>query len=190
MTIEQFTVQPTFVILVAIVLSVIGIIVLVTGLSSRLYGPAKSHNFGKGMSSRWVLIIVGLTVIGLGVGLFAFGGMPSTITVGSSYVHLQSSPLFGVGDINISSSEIASAYVAQIGSGNLSLPIRQNGISAGNLNLGVFTLGNGHTAYVASTNSTDLIIQLNNGKYVILGTSNTTALASSFSQNVYPLKSP
>ena len=122
--------------------------------------------------------------------MYAFGGMPSTITVRSSYLYIQSSPFFGIGNMNITSSEIASAYVAQIGSGNLTLSIRQDGISAGNLNLGVFTLGNGKTANVVSNNPTDLILQLNNGQYVILGTSNTTALASSFSQNVYQLKSP
>ena len=49
------------------------------------------------------------------------------------------------------------------------------------------TLGNGDTAYVVSNNSTDLLIQLNSGEYVILGTSNTNALATSFSQSVYPL---
>jgi len=49
-------------------------------------------------------------------------------------------------------------------------------------------LGNGKTAYVVSNNSTDLIIQLDGGKYVILGTSDTNALVASFSQSVYPLK--
>jgi hypothetical protein len=67
---------------------------------------------------------------------------------------------------------------------------RQVGTDYGNINIGIFTLGNNATAYVLSTNSTDLIIQLNNGQYMILGTSNTNALATSFSQNVYPLKSP
>lgn len=82
------------------------------------------------------------------------------------------------------------AYVGQIDSGNLTLS-KQTGTNAGNLNLGLFTFGNGHTAYVISDNPTDLIIQLNNnGNYVILGTSNTTSLAASFSQYVYQLKSP
>lgn len=190
MAIEQFAIQPTFVIVLAIALLIIGIIVLVTGFSRSLYGPPKSYNFGKGMSSKWVLRIVEIVLIELGVGLYAFGGMPSKITVNSQYVSIQSPPLFGVGNMQITSSEIASAEVAKIGSGNFSLSIRQNGISAGNLNLGVFTLANGYTAYVVSENSNDLIIQLNNGKYVVLGTSNTDALASSFSQNVYQLKSP
>jgi len=82
-----------------------------------------------------------------------------------------------------------SAYVGQIGSGNFSLQIRQHGTSYNNINIGVYTLGNGKTATVVSENSTDLIIQLTNGKYLILGTSNTDVLATGFSQNVYPLKS-
>ena len=97
-------------------------------------------------------------------------------------------PFLG-GEKNVTSSEIVAAFVGQIGSGDFTLN-KQSGANNGNTNVGIFTLGNGATAYVASTNSTDLIIQLKNGQYVILGTSNTDALAASFSQNVYPLKPP
>jgi len=38
-----------------------------------------------------------------------------------------------------------------------------------------------------SENTTDLIIQLDTGECVILGTSDKNALATSFSQSVYPL---
>ena len=67
---------------------------------------------------------------------------------------------------------------------------KQYGLNSGNTNIGVFKLGNGATAYIASTNSTSLIIQLKTGEYVIVGNSNTDALARSFSENVYELKSP
>jgi hypothetical protein len=192
-SIEQFTVQPTFVILVAIALAAVGIIILVTGLFSRPLEAPKLYSFGRvgvGVGKgtrRWAFIIAGIILIGTGVGLYALGGIPSTITVGSGYVYIQSPP-FGTGNINVTSSEIASAYVGQIGSGNLTLS-KQYGTNAGNLNIGVFTLGNGKTANVVSNNPTDLIIQLNNSQYVILGTSNTTALAASFSQSVYHLNS-
>ncbi len=190
MSVEQFTVQPTFVIVLAIVLAAAGIIILVTGLFSRPLEAPKLFPYGRvGVgrgTRRAAFIIAGIILIGTGVGLYALGGIPSTITVGSGYVYIQSSPL-GTGNINVTSSEIASAYVAQIGSGNLTLSTRQWGVSIGNLNLGVFTLGNGKTANIVSNNPTDLIIQLNNGQYLILGTSNTALLASSFSQNVYPL---
>jgi len=191
MSVEQFTVQPTFVIVLAIALAAVGIIILAGGLFSRPLEAPKLFPYGRvGVgrgTRRAAFIIAGIILIGTGVGLYALGGIPSTITVGSGYVYIQSPPL-GTGNINVTSSEIASAYVAQIGSGNLTLSTRQWGVSIGNLNLGVFTLGNGKTAHVVSNNPTDLIIQLNNGQYLILGTSNTTALASSFSQNVYPPK--
>ena len=192
MSIEQFTVQATFLIVLAIALAAAGIIILVTGVFVRMWEAPKPYPFGgvgvgKG-TRRMAFVIGGIVLIGTGVGLYALGGMPSTITVGSGYVYIQSPPI-GTGNFNVTSSEIASAYVGQVGSGNLSLSIRQWGVTIGNLNLGVFTLGNGHTAYVISENPTDLIIQLNNGNYVILGTSNTTALAESFSQSVYNLNS-
>ena len=191
MSVEQFTVQPTFVIVLAIALAAVGIIILAGGLFSRPLEAPKLFPYGRvGVgrgTRRAAFIIAGIILIGTGVGLYALGGIPSTITVGSGYVYIQSPPL-GTGNINVTASEIASAYVAQIGSGNLTLSTRQWGVSIGNLNLGVFTLGNGKTANVVSNNPTDLIIQLNNGQYLILGTSNTTALASSFSQNVYPPK--
>ena len=191
MSVEQFTVQPTFVIVLAIALAAVGIIILAGGLFSRPLEAPKLFPYGRvGVgrgTRRAAFIIAGIILIGTGVGLYALGGLPSTITVGSGYVSIQSPPI-GTGNINVTSSEIASAYVAQIGSGNLTLSTRQWGVSIGNLNLGVFTLGNGKTANVVSNNPTDLIIQLNNGQYLILGTSNTTALASSFSQNVYPPK--
>jgi hypothetical protein len=79
-----------------------------------------------------------------------------------------------------------SAYLGQIGSGNLTLS-KQHGTNYDHFNVGIFTLGNGKTAYVVSNNSTDLIIQLSSGGYVILGTSDTNALATSFSRSVYPL---
>ena len=192
MSIEQFTVQPTFVIVLPIVLAAVGIIILGTGLFSKPLEAPKLYSFGRAGvpvgkgTRRAAFIIGGIILIGTGVGLYALGGIPSTITVDSGYVYIQSPPL-GTGNINVTSSEITSAYVGQIGSGNLTLSTRQWGVGIGNLNLGVFTLGNGKTANVVSNNPTDLIIQLNNGKYVILSTSNTTALASSFSQNVYPL---
>jgi hypothetical protein len=132
-------------------------------------------------------MIIGIVVIGLGVWLFFDSNTPSTITVGSGYVNIQSPGFSDAGSMNITANKIASAYVGQIGSGNLTLS-KQHGTNYGHFNVGIFTLGNGNTAYVVSNNLTDLIIQLNSGEYVILGTSNTNALATSFSQNVLPIK--
>ena len=41
--------------------------------------------------------------------------MPSTITVGSGYVNIQSPGFFGAGDRNVTTDQIASAYIGQIG---------------------------------------------------------------------------
>jgi hypothetical protein len=115
------------------------------------------------------------------------------LSCGPGYIDVHSSSFslipFVNEDKHITSSEIAAAFIGQIGSGNLTLN-KQHGTSYGDINVGVFTLGNGATAYVASTNSTVLVIQLKNGEYLIVGTLNTDAFASIFSQNVYPLKSP
>jgi hypothetical protein len=102
-------------------------------------------------------------------------------------VSVKSSSFTGAGNINFPANSVASAYVGPIGSGNLTLS-KQHGTNYDDFNVGIFTLGNGMIAYVVSNNSTDRIIQLNTGEYVILGTSNTNALALSFSQSVYPLK--
>lgn len=182
MSVEQFTVQASSsvgaIALVALVAT--GAALLLLAFITGRHAKTVRHTFAG-------LIIIGLVVIGLGIGLFFVSNTPSTITVGSGYVSIQSSSFTGAGNMKITANEIASAYVGQIGSGNLTLS-KQHGTNYDHFNVGIFTLGNGDTAYVVSNNSTDLIIQLNNGEYVILGTSNTNALATSFSQSVYPYK--
>jgi hypothetical protein len=91
--------------------------------------------------------------------------------------------------MNVTSNQIDSAFVGQVGSGEFTLD-KQQGANAGDTNIGLYKLGNGAKAYIASINSTDLIIKLNSGEYLIVGTSNTDALAASFAQNVHPLTSP
>jgi len=197
MSIEQFTVQAPYSALLTIAL--IGIIaagsaLIVIGLSGKLL---KVKSIGYTLNNKYVFSICGVVLIALALSGFFIYYAPSTVTVGSGYVNVQFSGFspnspgvpFISGSKNFTSSEISDAFVGQIGSGNFTLN-KQYGTNDGNTNIGSFTLGNGATAYVASTNPTDLIIQLNNGQYVILGTSNTDALATSFSQNVYPLKSP
>ncbi|MGD0203886.1 MAG: hypothetical protein ABSC20_08295 [Candidatus Bathyarchaeia archaeon] len=181
MSVEQFTVQPS------ISLGTIALVVLVvTGAVLLLLAFTTGRRAKTIRRTFVVLMIIGILVIGLGVFLFFASNTPSTITVGSGYVSVQSPSFSGAGNLNITANKIASAYVGQIGSGNLTLS-KQHGTNYDHFNVGIFTLGNGNTAYVVSNNSTDLIIQLNSGEYVLLGTSNTNALATSFSQSVYPL---
>lgn len=180
---------PYNVVLTAIVVGIIavGVIFIVLGVLSkfRTIGISLLNNKYGGIIGGIVLIATAL------IASFVYY-TPSTVTVGTGYVNVQF-PFFStlppIGDKNITSNQIASAFVGQIGLGDFSLD-KQSGLNLGNVNVGVFTLGNGATAYVSSNNSTDLIIQLNNGQYLIIGTSNTQALAASFSQNVYQLKSP
>jgi hypothetical protein len=181
MSVEEFTVQPpsSLGLIPLVILVVIGAALIILALATGRHAKTVRKTFA-------VLIIIGLAVIGLGVWLYFSTTVPSTITVGSGYVSIASPSFGGAGNLNITASEITSAYVAQIGSGNLTLS-KQHGTNYGDFNVGVFTLGNGDTAYVISNNSTDLIIHLNTGDYLILGTSNTNALASSFSQSVYSI---
>lgn len=193
MSLEQFTVQAPysiFVTIAVIVLIAVGAVLIIIGLSSRL---RIVKSIGYNLNNKYSVIIGGIVLIALVLGVFFLYYAPSTVTVGSGYINTQFSTLSPIpfigGEKNITSSQISNAFVGQIGSGNFTLN-KQYGTNNGNTNVGVFTLGNGATAYLASTNSTDLIIQLNNGQYLILGISNTDSLAKSFSQNVYPLKSP
>jgi len=182
MSVEQFTVQPSSSIgtIALIILVVTGVALLILALTTGRRAKTVRPTFV-------ALLAIGLVVIGLGVGLFYAAGIPSTITVGAGYVSIQSPSFNGAGNLKVNSNQIVSAYVGQIGSGNLTLS-KQHGTNYDNVNVGVFTLGNGATAYVISNNSTDLIIQLTSEKYIVLGTSNTNALATSFSQSVYNLK--
>jgi hypothetical protein len=179
MSIEQFNVAPAsiFGLIGLIVLAVTGVILIVLAATTGRRAKA----FGRAV----VLVVVGIAIIVGGVVLFFEINQPSTITVGSGYVYVQSPGFGGAGNMNVTADEVASAYVGQIGSGNLSLA-KQRGTNYDHVNVGIFTLGNGKTAYVVSSNSTDLIIELNSGEYVILGTSNTHVLAQDFERSVFP----
>ena len=181
MSVEQFIVQPS---------SILGLIVLaalvVTGVALIVLAIVTGRRAKTIRSTFLALLIIGIVIIAGGIWLFFAVNTPSTITVGSGYVSIQSPGFGGAGNMNITSSQIVSAYVGQICSGNLTLS-KQHGINYDHFNVGIFTIGNGKTAYVVSNNSTDLIIQLKSGEYVLLGTSDTNALAASFSQSVYSL---
>jgi len=181
MSVEQFTVQPSSSIgtIALIILVVTGVALLILALTTGRRAKTVRRTF-------IALLVIGIAIIGLGVGLFYATSTPSTITVGTGYVSIVSPSFNGAGNLKVTSNQIVSAYLGQIDSGNLTLS-KQHGTNYDHFNVGVFTLGNGATAYVVSNNSTDLIIQLTSGKYLVLGTSNTNALATSFSQSVYQL---
>jgi hypothetical protein len=181
-SVENFTVQPP---------SGLGLIPLtilvVTGASLIILALITGRRAKTVRATFALLIIIGLSVIGLGIWLYFSTTTPSTITVGSGYISVTSPSFGGTGNLNFTASDITSAFVGQIDSGNFTLS-KQHGTNYDCFNVGVFTLGNGATAYVVSGNSTDLIIHLAKGDYLILGSSDTNALATSFSQSVYPLQ--
>jgi hypothetical protein len=179
MSIEQFTVQPSSSWIALVSLVVTGVVLLMLALLTGRKAKTARRTF-------IALTIISLVIIGSGVWIYYETGTPSTITVGPGYVSVHSPDLFGAGDRNITKDQIVSAYIGQLGSGNLTLS-KEHGTNEDQYNVGIFTLGNGQKAYVVSSNSTDLVVQLNSGEYVILGTSNTGTLATYFSQSVYAI---
>jgi hypothetical protein len=161
------------------ILAIIGVVLIARGVMR--------WRAEKTTSSLIVFLVIGLVAIGAGAGLSLSTGTPSEITVGSGYVYVQSPSFTGPGDTNVTSGQISAAYVGDLGSGNLTLS-KQYGTNIGELNVGVFTLDNGPTAFVVSDNSTVLVIHLDSGEYVILGTTDTNELVSAFSQSVHPVE--
>lgn len=191
MSAEQFVVQQTSIVLtvIPIILIVLGAVLLSAGFSKKLAHVLATYSLkARPTENRYVYLITGAIVIGVGAVIFMGNALPSTITVGDQYVSYQSSFL-GAGSMTIPSDQIVDAYIGQLGQGNLTMS-RTFGTSSGDINIGIFRLGNGKTAHVLTNNQTSLIVELKDNTCLILGTSDTYALAESFSQNVYPITSP
>ncbi|MCL2256778.1 MAG: hypothetical protein FWC14_01035 [Candidatus Bathyarchaeota archaeon] len=192
MVVEQFNVStssPSGMDTIAVTLLIVGIVLLIVNL--LLYRYLKDHS----ISGKHSLAIIGIILIIAG-GILYGATSPSTasvVTVGDGYINVEAShftyhgAIFGArSNKNATSEEITTAFVGEVGSGNFSLH-KDYGLNFGDTNVGRYTLGNGATAYMATTNSTCLIVELKNGEYLIVGNSDTQAIAHSFSQNVYPL---
>jgi len=173
----EFTLQPPSSMLPLVILAAAGAALIALALATGSRAKSIRRTFV-------ALLVIGIVTIGVGIGLSYSISAPSTITIGNGYLYVNSPSLWGTGNMNITSSQIRSAYVGEIGVGNLTMS-RQHGTSTGNFNVGVFTLGSGATAYVVSDNSTSLVLQLYSGEYVILGTNDTDALVAAFSQSVH-----
>jgi hypothetical protein len=164
-------------ILLALVITGVGLVLL------AFFGRKKNENT-KGIKQIFHITIgLGLSIIMIGVILFFVLGQNYTVKIGSGYISVNG-PIM-IGNENITSSDISSAYIGNIISGNITLSLRTGGTSIGNLNAGKFLLSNNANAYLASENSTDIIIKLKNGNYLILGNNNTSALAAIVSKYVY-----
>ncbi|MDR2719399.1 MAG: hypothetical protein LBC03_01160 [Nitrososphaerota archaeon] len=212
MAIEQFIVQPSspnVMYILAVSLIVVGAILLV--LNVLLWGRFKGRptfggkmiGYGVGVNSKYGLAILGVCLIGGGgvvCGAISVSSSPSIVTVGDGYINVESNAFTHVGAIfniksskNVTSEEITTAFISQVGSDNSKGDFKLHktyGYNFGDANIGLFALGNGATAYVVTTNSTSLIIELKNGEYIIVGSSDTQTIADSFSQNVHPILTP
>jgi hypothetical protein len=210
MSIEQFNVQPLMpygiIFTIAGIMVVIGIVLLVTNLLLRNRLKDRPTFGGKmggigimGVNSKYGLTLLGIALIILSgfIGIVpVLTSSPSVITIGYGYVNVESKDFVRYGSIlsvndnkNVTSEEISAAFVGQVGSDDFKLH-KESGTNFDDTNIGIYTLGNGAKAYVATTNSTCLIVELKNGEYLLMGTSDTQTLANSFSQNVYPLTTP
>jgi len=180
------------------VLIVVGVVLLIscillyTGFKDRQVFGGKTMN-GIGVNSKYGLAILGVVMIVIGGCVCITTLSHSIVTIGDGYINVKSSDnfigAFFTGNVNknVTSEEIVVAFVGQVGSGDFKLH-KQYGINFADANLGRFTLGNGAIAYVVSTNSTSLIVELVNGEYIIVGSSDTQTIAGSFSRNVQSLQ--
>ena len=209
MAFDQFVVQPvvsvTGPIIVGVVLIVIGVVLVLVAVSNRLfqlsYVADRINGFfsvSKDTGNKYAWVIVGVLLLVTGsfvVCAVTSISSSSVVTVGDGYINIESKAFTFEGifyissNKNVSSADVATAFVGQVGFGDFTLQ-RSLGLDSGDTNIGIFILGNGATAYVASTNATNLIIELKNGEYIIVGTSDTQALANSFAQNVHTLLTP
>jgi hypothetical protein len=159
---------------------IIGIIVIFLGVFAK-----KKNENTKGIKNTvYITIGVGAVIVIVGVVLFLLLIEPYTVKIGNGYISVVGSSIDG-GSINVTSNEIESAYLGNIATGNLTLSLRTDGTSIGNINAGSFLLSNNAKAYVASENGTDVIIKLKDGSYLIVGNNNTDALAAIISKYVY-----
>lgn len=159
---------------------VIGLIIILLAIFTK----GKNENTKGIKNTFYITIGVGAAVIVIGIVLFIVLTVPYTVKIGTGYISV-SGPSIAGGSINVTSLQIESAYVGNIVNGNVTLSVRTDGTSIGNLNAGRFLLTNNAKAYVVSDNSTDVILKLKSGSYLILGNSNTAMLASIISKSVY-----
>ncbi|MCL2173250.1 MAG: hypothetical protein FWB84_06395 [Candidatus Bathyarchaeota archaeon] len=141
MTIEQFNVQPLMpygiIFTIVGIMVVMGIALLVANLllhnrlKDRPTFGGKMAGIGIGVNSKYGLAILGIALIicsgfvGIVPGLTSSS---SVVTIGDGYVNVESKDFVRYGSIisvsgnkNVTSEEIAAAFVGQVGSGDFKL---------------------------------------------------------------------
>jgi hypothetical protein len=198
--IAQFIVQPSInvgALIVVTGLIILGVILILTRSSIKLIDEFPVGYYPKLMTNRVVYgyVVTGTMLLLFGVVILCLTfstPSPSKVTIYEGSIAVTSGYFFSnydsTADTNkmVWSDEIVTAFVSEMGSGDFKL-YKKHGLDYGNTYVGLFALGNGATAYVTTTNSTCLIIQINYGDYLIVGNQDTQALANIFAQNVHPL---
>ena len=157
---------------VALIIVAVGVVFLIRyrKTSKRLKGPLGALLTG-------IILLVTSFVLFSSAGGSTIVIRPGSISVSGAFI----------GNGTYRASDIKSALVENVYTGALRLSNRDYGTALGDYNEGVYTLSNGAAAHVVSTNQTALVITLNSGLCLVLGTSNTGALASDFAANVAPV---
>jgi len=207
MIIDQFVVQPPVnigAIIAVVALIAAGFGLILASSSKRLMNVLPISWHAKKLGHRFIynFTIVGIVLILFGGAIFyssynSYKPLPATIKIYEGYISANSGYFIANHpsnqDLSIIkatfSPYVVTAFVGEIGSGNLKLH-KQTGLAYGDTYVGRFTLENGATAYVTTTNTTCLVIQIEDGDYLIVGTQDTQTLANSFSQNIHSLTKP
>ena len=129
-----------------------------------------------------IVIVVAVLISTIAIVFLLVPVSPSTITINQGQMSVSGSPF---GTKSYTSSSIEKAYIAEIGKGNLTIS-RTAGTSLGSYHEGDYSL-NGASAYVISTNSTNLVVELTGGSYLVLSPPNFDSFISVFSANIAPV---
>lgn len=168
---ETFSVVSPGTLIPTIALIVLGVVVAAAMLS---HGRTRANM----VSAVMVLMII---VASGAVVWYVSNPRPATIAVGSGQFTISAQE---IGTCSYGVSDVRQAYVTAIGSGVLSSISRQHGERSGSYYIGVFSLANGKTAYMISENPMNLVVQLNDGMYLVLAPGNFTSFVNYFAENV------
>ena len=168
------------------VLAYVGISLMAAGAAGFIIFMALSLKDGqrkKRIYRLLSLVFAMILITGLPIYIVqGISGSNAEISIGTGFLHVNG-PY--IGNRNFITSEVSYAFVENIDTGNITITIRDAGTSLGNLNEGLFTLSNDKTAYVATDNATSLVVALDSGKFLILGSQDSLSMAEYFSSHVH-----
>ena len=176
-----FLISSGNIFLVLLVMPIIGLLLIFLAFFTK-----KKNENTKGIKQVfYALILIGVGIAIIGASLMFEMSKPTVTVIGSGYISIETNSILSAGNINVSSSQIQSAFIGNVNNGNVTLAVRKDGTSLGNINTGLFSLSNNAMAYVATENNTAVFLKLKNGEYVVIGSNNTDYLAGIISKNVF-----